>query len=312
MKFNRILFPVDFSPNCRIMNPEVELLAKTFNAEVTLLHVFEIPLTWYGSALGEPPLLNEAFVQDGLNRSREKLSNYSLDLPETSVRRIVVEGDPAFQIKQAVDDRKMDLVMMGTHGEGALRRFLVGSVTQKVLHDVACPVWTHSPTRPVSLFNGIRNIVCAIEFDEEAENLLRFAKDTAEALHARIHLVHCVPLEATLPSRYFDQDLHRLLMKMAAEDLARLQALAGTEFPSEIAQLPVAESVASAVEEHQADLVLTGRGKLRSIFGGLRSHSSEIIRDVACPVMSFCTSSKQASDGKAKSSHMHERLVASH
>lgn len=53
MRFDHILFPVDFSTPGLAMNAEVQWLAARFQSQVTLLHVFKIPTSWYGT--GESP-----------------------------------------------------------------------------------------------------------------------------------------------------------------------------------------------------------------------------------------------------------------
>src|SRR5579863_956841 len=149
MNFKNILFPVDFSDCSRALNPEVEYLAKRFNADVTLLHVFEIPFTWYGSA--EAPLMNSECLQRYMESERSRFNDYSLNIPAGKLHRVLAEGDAAWQIKSYVADNQTDLVVMGTHGYGTMRRLLLGSVAMKVLHDVGCPVWTHTPQK---LFDG--------------------------------------------------------------------------------------------------------------------------------------------------------------
>lgn len=69
MKIENILFPVDFSEHCQALNPEVEWLANHFHANVTLLHVFEIPMTWY--AAGEATVLNAECFTEYADTQRE-------------------------------------------------------------------------------------------------------------------------------------------------------------------------------------------------------------------------------------------------
>ena len=47
--FERILFPVDFSEQCRTILPAVKAMVKRFNSELTLLHVVGIPVAVYGT-----------------------------------------------------------------------------------------------------------------------------------------------------------------------------------------------------------------------------------------------------------------------
>jgi nucleotide-binding universal stress UspA family protein len=73
MKFDRILFPVDFSESSRTLNAQVEWLAARFNSTVTLLHVFEIPSSWYGGA--DAPMLSgcrSKAARLGTSRSGQK------------------------------------------------------------------------------------------------------------------------------------------------------------------------------------------------------------------------------------------------
>jgi nucleotide-binding universal stress UspA family protein len=315
MNFKQILFPVDFSSTCQSMNAEVEWLANTFHAEVTLLHVFQIPLTWYSSAIGEPPLVeepplvNKAFFDDQMAALRKRLNGYAIAVPENRIKRIVVEGDPAYEIKKYVDGHSVDLIVMGTHGYGPWRRLLLGSVALKVLHDVECPVWTHVSNQPIAPPTAIKNIICAIEFDNESEELLHFAKEIADLCDAKVRLVHCVPRDTAASFRYFDQDLQHMLVKIAKEDLNRLQARAGTEFQADVLESSVSESIAAAVADHKSDLVITGRGKLRGILGGLRTHSADIIREVGCPVLSYCASHDRVAREKAAAEGVYQQLV---
>ena len=58
------------------------------------------------------------------------------------LRRVVYEGDPEAQIAAFAQAEDVQLIVMPTHGYGVFRRYLIGSVTAKVLHDVSCPVLT--------------------------------------------------------------------------------------------------------------------------------------------------------------------------
>ena len=117
--FKRILFPVDLSAQSRAVASSVAAMARRFRSEVVLLHVAggstpEPELDWFG-----------ADVFSGIPVVRE-----------------LRQGDPAHQIVSYADERKIDLIMMPTHGHGPFRALLLGSVTAKVLHDTHCLVWT--------------------------------------------------------------------------------------------------------------------------------------------------------------------------
>lgn len=288
MKFEHILFPVDFSDESRAMNTDVEWLATHFNSRVTLLNVFEIPTNWYGG--GDAPLLTGAEFTAYADAAKQSLAAYPLQLPQDRVERLLLEGSAAWQIARVTEQRKMGLIVMGTHGYGPLRRFLLGSVAMKVLHDVKCPVWTHpaqagsEPQRRA----GISRILCSVELSPETVPLLRITKELAADFGASVQLIHCVPETEPRPSGYYDDDLHRSLKGWVDQEVYRLQEEADTDFPLIVTERFIAQDVAEQARLNSADLVIIGRGKVQGVFGTLRTHAYDIIRAVPCPVLSFC------------------------
>jgi nucleotide-binding universal stress UspA family protein len=286
MKFDRILFPVDFSGTSKKLNCQVEWLARRFNSRVTLLHVFEIPSSWYGGA--DAPMLSGEDVVEFANQEKQRLQDYSLHVPESRIERVSLEGGAASHIADWTSEHATDLVVMGTHGFGALRRMLLGSVAMKVLHDVDCPVWTQATRSSSAMeFKGITNIVCPIELTDEAVPLLHFAKNMAETLGSRVRLLHVIPEQDVLEYKYFDFDFHQRLSEMAVAEIAKYQREAGTDFPLSITKGHIAQDAAELALNHNADLMLIGRGKARGVFGSLRTNAADIIREAPCPVLSY-------------------------
>src|SRR5437879_2915025 len=125
-----------------------------------------------------------------------------------------------------------DLVMMPTHGCGPMRRFLLGSVTAKVLHDVSTAVWTgvgskladHQPGVPYS------SIICALDETEEAGVVLRAAAAIACSYGAQLLLVHVV----AMPPMALEIDFtpyRKELMEAADRRLCELKEKLGIHAP---------------------------------------------------------------------------------
>ena len=74
IKFDRILFPVDFSDYSKKLNTQVEWLANKFNSTVTMLHVCEIPASWYGGA--DAPLVNADDIVAIAKSEKQHLCDY--------------------------------------------------------------------------------------------------------------------------------------------------------------------------------------------------------------------------------------------
>jgi nucleotide-binding universal stress UspA family protein len=287
MKFNHILFPIDFSERCSGLNKQVEWLADRYGSRVTLLHVFEIPASWYGYC--EAAVFNPEWFEFNKREANRRLSEYSINVPEERVERVVAEGNAAWHITEWAKKFDVDLIVMGTHGYGKVGALLLGSVTAKVLHDVSCPVWTDTfaHLQDGSPIAGFSNVLCALELTNEAVPLLQFTQKLANDLGAKAEIVHSVPKMEGRPNMYFDFDLHRYLTERARVDISRLQREAGTEFPLTITDEPVASGVAEAARNLGSNLVVAGRGKCQATFGRLRTHGYDIIHESPCPVLSY-------------------------
>lgn len=287
MKFDHILVPVDFSDHSGGLVSEVEWLAARFGSRVTMMHVFEIPTSWYGT--GEVPLIDPKYFQAFAESERQRLKDYTLKLPEDRIQRILVEGDPAWHIAHWANDHHVDLIVMGTRGLGKLRGLLMGSVAAKVIHDVCCPVWTdamlHANTDGQQ--RDYKNLVCGIDITEEAIPVLRFVDALAREFGAKVHVVHGVSEAETRSNKYFDFDLHAYLADSARVAISKLQREAETEFPVSIKVCGIPNAIAEVVLEQRADLLVIGRGKVQQTLGRLRTHAYQIIRDAPCPVLSY-------------------------
>ncbi len=284
--FQHILFPIDFSQqNCGIA-PYVICMARRYRASVTMLHVMEIPSAAYPGWPAHAALIDfQAMIDD---RNQRVESFLKTEFEEIATARVRGEGDPARQIAEFAEKEKVDLIMMPTHGYGPFRRFLLGSVTAKVLHDVKCPVWTsaHAPETP-GLPAGYRNILCAVDLTPNSLPLVQWAAAFARDHGAKLKLVHAIP--AAEPQSAVDIEGGRFrsfLLEVAREELAKLQKQAGTDLDAVLRAGDVAQVVREAAEEEGADLVVIGRGVMHELFGRMRTHVYSVIREAPCPVIS--------------------------
>jgi nucleotide-binding universal stress UspA family protein len=181
-----------------------------------------------------------------------------------------------------------DLIVIATHGYGPFRRFILGSVTAKVLHDADCPVLTGvhmqngSPCQP-TLF---RNILCAVDLGPESQRVLVWATEMANELGAKLLVVHALPPLPGGELGSLDQDWRLAIERDARQRIAELQENAGTHAePICDAGHPV-NVVHDIAEAVKADVVVIGRHVSRGLFGRLRANAYAIIRESPCPVIS--------------------------
>jgi nucleotide-binding universal stress UspA family protein len=290
MKLSRILVPVEFSPRCRGALQYAEALAGRFGSEIVLLHVV-IPPTNSFSALEAMAYSSAAELARELYAERTaNLAEFPCEAAAGGVRRVVIEGDPARAITAYAASEHCDLIVMPTHGYGPFRRFLLGSVTAKVLHDAACPVWTgpHMEQAPGYANLAFRQVACAVDLGPHSREVLGYAGQFARAMGAPVTVVHAIPASATrLGGFYFDPDWRIQLSNTARERIESLLQDLGMRagVVIESGETPVA--VSSAAHEAGADVLVIGRGSTPRAHGHLPTNSYAIVRESPCAVVAL-------------------------
>ena len=259
----RILLPIDFSDRCLAMLPYARAIAAHYHAELILLHV----------------------------ETDAELTKAAKDrLQDLHVRRVLYEGDPADVIVGLTKAEKIDLIVMPTHGYSVFRRFLIGSVTAKVLHDVACPVLTgvHMEEQAAAKPTMFSDVLCAIDLGPQSLDVLKWAWQIATGFHVPLGVLHAVlPLgsagdlpfagewraEATIRSR---QAVEKLLNESGAGP--------ATVY---IEEGEAAKTVCSFAKEAGAGLLVIGRGPKDRMNGRLTTQAYAIIRQSPCLVLSI-------------------------
>lgn len=140
----KILVPVDFSDRSGRLLAVAGEEAKARGAELVLLHVIE-PAAEVAGFETDPEMMRLKIGQDLDQEKRvesARLQEMTADLTARGVAcsSVVKFGLPADEIISAVQDQGASLVVMGSHGHGALFHLFTGSVVTGVLKLVECPV----------------------------------------------------------------------------------------------------------------------------------------------------------------------------
>jgi len=133
----KILVPTDFSEHSsKAMRYGAELAAK-FGAELHLLHVIETTTGMFDEGAFFPPV-TEAELEAAAIKQVDSLK---LDVTgQLKIIRRAKHGHPFVEIIRYAKDSEIDLIVIGTHGRGAIAHMLLGSVAEKVVRKAACPV----------------------------------------------------------------------------------------------------------------------------------------------------------------------------
>ena len=148
ININRVLVATDFSPVAETALVYGRSLARTFGAQLQVLHVVD-DFSRYNYADGVGLLPPNAFRDEVERAGRKTLETILGEDDRRELRAVTVlrQGhNTAREIAQYANDAAIDIIVIGATGRGALDRMLMGSVADKVIRQAPCPVLTvHHP-----------------------------------------------------------------------------------------------------------------------------------------------------------------------
>lgn len=131
----RVLVPIDFAEASDAALVYGRNLAKSFGAELHVLHVTE---NLFLRPMANNPMAIEAGIA---NRLEERITD--ADRKELhAVAALRTSGAPAEEIVRYAEQEGIDLIVMGTHGRVRVAHLIMGSVAEKVVRTATCPVLT--------------------------------------------------------------------------------------------------------------------------------------------------------------------------
>jgi nucleotide-binding universal stress UspA family protein len=140
LSWKRIFCAVDFSPPSRRALRVAADLAARVDAKLTVLHVRDVPSVPIAELAAAPP-------PDAVERARYEaarlLESARLEAEALAPGRVaaeLLEGEPAWEVVKYAASRGADLLVVGTHGRTGVRRFMMGSIAERVLREAPCPV----------------------------------------------------------------------------------------------------------------------------------------------------------------------------
>jgi nucleotide-binding universal stress UspA family protein len=142
-RVEKILAPTDLSELSRVGLEYSLELARGWGAEVTVYHV---------ANAAELASYKAGSLEDLLAKRQQNLSqfldeNFAELLPLVEVHEKVEIGSPATNIIDEAEKQGSDLIVMSTHGRTGLAHMLMGSVTEQVVRNAACPVFSVHPPK---------------------------------------------------------------------------------------------------------------------------------------------------------------------
>jgi nucleotide-binding universal stress UspA family protein len=145
----KIMVPVDFSPSSRAALETAADLAQHFGAAIHLVHVIPMfPSTTFPDFIPE-----KEFLEAARNEAERHFAAVVTDLSGRGIKvssSVETGDDVASAILEAVEREKADMVVISTHGLTGWHPLVFGSIAEKVMKLVACPVLLLRTPKPAS------------------------------------------------------------------------------------------------------------------------------------------------------------------
>jgi nucleotide-binding universal stress UspA family protein len=135
-----IIAPIDFSDVTGAVVESAAGIAKAFRSSLYLVHVAPPDPDFIGYEPG-PQTVRDSVAQK-FRKEHHQLQELETDLKSKGldVHALLVQGATAEKILEETKRLKADMIVIGSHGHGALQKLLVGSVVEGILRKVSCPV----------------------------------------------------------------------------------------------------------------------------------------------------------------------------
>lgn len=282
-RFERVLFPTDFSETSLSALPFAASVARTFQSELKLLHVlvpgeymFTVPeITSDASGLIE----RDADARLLALKYSAELRGVKVGLPE-----VFAGGFRLLAKKIAADD--VDLVVMATHGSRGFRHMLLGSVAEDVIHTASCPVLTIGPKAAKTHDTEFRpkHILFATDASADSFRALPYAIQLAQRQCSDLTVVHVLSREhpgtpeAEAFASLMREGLHRGLP---------LTAIKACNPEIVVSFGNTAEQILNATRERGSQLIVMGARSSTKRPTFSHSVSYGVISQATCPVLTI-------------------------
>ncbi len=274
----KILVPVDFSETAATVLSKATTLAKLLKADLLLLHI--VPYNGFGFSIlpetkSDLPTITEI----------EKAVSAKLDDLQADIRTkhgitpevYVSTGNIDAEIIDFSKNKKIDLIVMGTHGISGYKEMFIGSNSQRVVTQSEIPVLTmQKDTGNI----GFQNILLPVDNSIHSREKVNLATAIARQFGAKIHILGLPDSSETTALSKFNIKLSSLEKNIAATNLPYITTV--------VKGNNLAEAAMEYGEKNNCDLIIINTGhesEITGIFMG--TFAQQIVNHSKIPVLSM-------------------------
>ncbi len=297
-RLRNVLLATDLSANADAALQWAVEIATDLGAQLHLVHASNLAgwSTDYLEITARVPQQIETDTRQSLESLAETCRTNDLE-----VTCEVLQGEPASAVVSAAQERRAQLIVVGTRGQRGLDYLLLGSTAQRVVQRATCPVVTVHPQdapgpRP------IRRILAATDFSEESRAAIAAARTLAGrggelAVFLLVH-AYVVPYDLMssdgsvsipdIPDGLGQWRTAQLEVEERLEAWARPLRQDGLEVETLGLEGYPPEAIIETAVEHRVDLIATGtHGRTGLSHVLLGSTAERVIHKAPCPVLTL-------------------------
>lgn len=284
ISLKNILYATDFSAAAAAALPYVKGLSKQYEATVHAVHV-RLPSAY--------PIVGPEMVPQAMEIAEEQAKFEAQELHEILANIphsvSVTEGVLWPTITDMVNEKNIDLIVIGTRGRTGVGRALLGSVAEEIFRRAPCPVLTVGPhiSKDTQRRLEMKEILYATDFSQESLNALPYAISLAQEHQARLTVLHVIPEqevgELVHAGNYVESTARRL------RELVPSEVKAWCEANFRVVQGPVAKKILEEATALGADLIVLGiagqAGHRSTALHLFRPMAHYVVTQAECPVL---------------------------
>ena len=294
VQFNHILCATDFSDFSNHTISYGVALAKEFEAKLFVSHVIDLSsVAIYGEFQLDPVGQQNRIMEDADAQLKKLAGGQAI-----SWEPLITVGKPADEISRAVEEKGIDLVITATRGRSGLKRIILGSVTERLMRTLSCPLLVvNSPEHKfISVADQavkIDKILVGCDFSPDSGQAFEHALSLAQEFQAELHLAHVIEpptqpdlkLEDTPVSEI--QQEYRDLLSRKLKEMVPVEARYWCTPQTSILEGQPYEEIVRYAESKDIDMIVLGvrgQGLVKTLFLG--STTDRVVRRSPCPVLS--------------------------
>jgi len=295
VQLERILCTTDFSEASNRSVVFGQLLAQEFGATLYVCHIIDLSsVAIYGEFQVDPVGQQERIRVDAEDQLQQLLGSLPVQWES-----IIDVGQPSEEIGRIVEEKQIDLVISATRGRSGLKRLILGSVTERLMRSLTCPLLVvrskdPAPPDPADPSIQLGKILIGCDFSGDSRLAVEYGLSLAQEFEAELHLVHVIApptypefLKTGTSAAHGIQD-HVLseLLTQKLQDLVPGEARNWCRLHTALLEGPPYQELIEYADRQSMDMIvmgMRGHGLVRTLLLG--STTDRVVRHTPCPVL---------------------------